>query len=335
MTLDFTIAIPTYNGSDRIPALLEKLRSQAQVDQLTWEVLIVDNNSLDNTRQIVEQYQADATFPVPIRYVFEPRQGAAYARLTAIASADGEWIGFLDDDNWPEPDWLSAAAQFRNHHPRLGAFSGRIQIATDPPLPEYFDRIAFFLALRDRGDQPCPYQPELLLLPPAASLVVRKKAWVESVPKTPMLSGKRPGFWVQGDDYEPLLHLHKAGWEIWYTPDFKTAHQLPIWRFQRPYISQLTYACGLTVCTLRMIVTETAQRPQVILRIILGGMRRSLRHLLTYRQRICQHAALQAELMFHLGSIVSPWVYWRLEHHSFVALQNDEGDRIEKAKAKA
>lgn len=314
MTLDFTIAIPTYNGSDRIPALLEKLRSQSQVDHLRWEVLIVDNNSSDNTRQIVEQYQADATFPVPIRYAFEPRQGAAYARLTAIAAADGEWVGFLDDDNWPDDNWLSAAAQFRHFRPRLGAFSGRIQIATDQPLPTHFDRIAYFLAIRDHGDQPWPFQPENLLLPPAASLVVRKQAWLESVPAQPLLGGKRPGLFVQGDDYEPLLYLHKAGWEIWYTPDLQTTHQIPSWRFQPPYINQLTYACGLATCALRLVTTDSVpQQRQIMLRTVLGGIKRSLVHLLKYRQRVYRDPGLNAELSFHLGSVISPWIYWRLQ----------------------
>ncbi|MGP1387197.1 MAG: hormogonium polysaccharide biosynthesis glycosyltransferase HpsE [Thainema sp.] len=312
MTLDFTIAIPTYNGGDRIPALLEKLRSQTQVDQLAWEILIVDNNSSDNTCQIVEQYQADATFPVPIRYAFEPQQGAAYARLTAIGAANGEWIGFLDDDNWPEPNWLSVAAQFRHHRPRLGAFSGRIRLATDASVPSDFNRIAIYLAIRDHGHQPCAFDPDNLLLPPAASLVIRKQAWIESVPKLPTLSGKRPGFFVQGDDYEPLLYLHKAGWEIWYTPDLQTHHQLSAQRFERDYLIRLAYACGLATCQLRLVTATAAQAPKIMLRTVLGGLKRSLLLLLTHRYQTYQDIALRTELAFHWGSVISPWICWRL-----------------------
>lgn len=56
--LDFTVAIPTYNGANRLPLVLEKLRSQINTENISWEVIIVDNNSSDNTSKIVQDYQS-------------------------------------------------------------------------------------------------------------------------------------------------------------------------------------------------------------------------------------------------------------------------------------
>ncbi|MDE5098657.1 MAG: glycosyltransferase, partial [Trichodesmium sp. St16_bin4-tuft] len=54
--IDFTIAIPTYNGAEKLPLVLEKLNSQINTEKLSWEVIVVDNNSQDNTEQVIREY---------------------------------------------------------------------------------------------------------------------------------------------------------------------------------------------------------------------------------------------------------------------------------------
>ncbi|MGB5969814.1 MAG: glycosyltransferase, partial [Spirulinaceae cyanobacterium] len=49
MSVDFTVAIPTYNGATRLPQVLDKLKLQTGIEQLNWEILVVDNNSSDST----------------------------------------------------------------------------------------------------------------------------------------------------------------------------------------------------------------------------------------------------------------------------------------------
>ena len=124
--LDFTVAIPTYNGANRLPLVLEKLRSQINTENISWEVIIVDNNSSDNTSKIVQDYQSRFSEFVSIRYLFEPQQGAAFARLKAIKEAKGTYIGFLDDDVLPDKNWIYAAYSFCQAHPQAGAVGGQI-----------------------------------------------------------------------------------------------------------------------------------------------------------------------------------------------------------------
>jgi len=107
----------------------------------------------------------------------------------------------------PDPGWLEAAIGFQNFRSRLGAFSGKIRGIYEGEPPPDFDKIKAFLAIRDHGNQPRPFVPEHLQLPPAASLVVRRSAWLESVPAQQRLGGKRSDLFIQGDDYEPLLYL--------------------------------------------------------------------------------------------------------------------------------
>lgn len=307
--MDLTVAIPTYNGATRLPLILERLRSQTNSDSIRWEIIIVDNNSTDDTAAVVQQYQANWPYPYPLKYYFEAEQGAAFARQRAIREAQGELVGFLDDDNLPTPEWLSAAYEFARTHPQAGAYGGQIHGEYEVEPPVNFEQIQGFLAIRQRGPEPNLYEPERISLPPAASLVVRRQAWLQHVPARPTLSGKVRGCMVQGDDYEPLLYLHKAGWEIWYNPTMQTYHQIPHWRLEKPYLTQLARGCGLATCQLRLINTADAQKPWIMARTFLGNFRRVLLHLLKYRQRVKTDLIAACELEFFLGSLLSPFYY--------------------------
>ncbi|MBD1924422.1 glycosyltransferase family 2 protein [Microcoleus sp. FACHB-831] len=309
MSLDFTVAIPTYNGATRLPKLLEKLLQQSNIKHLNWEIIIVDNNSKDATAKIVESEINNWQYSYPLKYYFEAEQGAAFARQRAVREARGELIFFLDDDNLPDTNWLAAAYIFGKEHPKAGAYSGQIHGAFEGEPPENFDKIKQFLAIREHGDKPHLFDADSLRLPPAAALVVRKQAWLESVPSRPFLTGKLPGVMVQGDDYEPLLYIHKAGWEIWYNPAMHTYHQIPQWRLERGYLLTLARGCGLATCSLRMVDVKNSQKPIIILRTILGNLRRVAFHFIKYRQQLKTDLIAAFEMEFFLGSLFSPFLF--------------------------
>ena len=310
--VDFTLAIPTFNGAQRLPQLIEQLRSQTGLEDLSWSILIVDNNSTDETAAIAQRYAANATGQNPaIQYAFEKRQGAAYARVKAMEVAAGDWVGFLDDDVVPAPDWVAKAIAFAKAHPDAGAFGGQIHGDFEVAPPDTSNRIKSFLALRERGSKPHRYDPDNLSLPPSAAWVVSAQAWHENVSDTPLLSGRANGSMMQGDDYEPLLRMHQAGWEIWYAPDMHVAHQIPKSRLERGYLKSLSWGCGLCICPLRMINTKRWQRPFVWVKLTLSNLRRVVMHWLKYRHHIKTDLVAACEMDFYLGSFASPFYYLR------------------------
>lgn len=141
---NFSVAIRTYNRAKYLPELLEKLRSQINTDNISWEIVIVDNNSTDNTANIIQQYQRDWKKNFPINYYFESKQGASFARQRAIKEAKAPLIGFLDDDNIPAPDWVASAYTFGQAYPQAGAYGSRIHGDFEVQPPENFERIAGF-----------------------------------------------------------------------------------------------------------------------------------------------------------------------------------------------
>ena len=319
--MDFTVAIPTYNGAQRLPQLIERLRSQIGTEHFSWRILVIDNNSSDATAAIIKSYQAKhesyqqvplpSPQPVPVDYAFEARQGAAFARVSAMEVATSPWVGFLDDDVIPDLNWVAAAYAFGQSHPQAGAYGGQIHGTFEIDPPENFNRIKSFLAIRERGDSAHRYNPDTLSLPPSAAWVVQTRAWKDNVSSQPKLGGRANGSMVQGDDYEPLLHLHRANWEIWYNPAMHVYHQIPKHRLERGYLMPLSRGCGLCICQLRMINTQSWLRPIIWLKLVLSNLRRVILHWLKYRTQLQSDLVAACEMEFYLGSFLSPFYYLR------------------------
>lgn len=285
-TIDLTIGIPTYNGAERLPKLLDKIRQQSQTENILWEVIVVDNKSNDKTAEIVKDYQSNWLESVPLRYILEPKQGAAFARKRAVKEAAGELIGFLDDDNIPTSNWIAAAYSFGQNYPQAGAYSGIIHGEFEVEPPEIFQKIKPYLSIREHGLISQLFKPENLRLPTTAALVVRKQAWVESIPISLSLKGRINGSILGGEDYEILLYLHKAGWEIWYNPAMETYHQIPKWRLEKDYLLKLARGCGLATCQLLMINAKNWQIPLIFMSTLLGNLRRVIRQYFRYRKQL-------------------------------------------------
>jgi len=117
-----TIGIPTWNRSSLLQETLESLANQAVPANVTWEVLVCDNNSSDNTRDVVQAFAPR----LPVRYLFEGRQGIALAKARLVSEASGEWLLFLDDDVLVEPGWLGAYVEGIRRYPNAAIMGGQI-----------------------------------------------------------------------------------------------------------------------------------------------------------------------------------------------------------------
>lgn len=309
--LDFTIAIPTYNGEHRLPELLERLRNQLDTENIAWEIIVVDNNSTDNTAQVIQTYQKNWQCPYPLKYYFEAKQGAAYARKKAVAEAQGVLIGFLDDDNYPVSSWVAAAYNFAQKHPKAGAFGSQIHPDWEVEPPENFQRIAPFLAITERGDLPLLYEAKKKLLPPSAGLVVRRQAWLDSVPNQPILTGRVTGNMLTSEDLEMLSYIQKMGWEIWYNPDMEIDHKIPNTRLQRDYLIPFFRGIGLSRYVTRMVNIQPWYKPVVLLAYMLNDLRKMGLHIVKYRTKLQTDLVAACEMELFISSFVSPFYLWK------------------------
>ncbi len=131
--MDITLIVCTYNRCDSLKVMLEGVASSVMPKGVVWEVLVVDNNSSDRTREVVEEFcrREGSRF----RYYFEPQQGKCIALNSAIQEARGTILAFSDDDVTVEPDWLHNLTSNLHSGEWVGA-AGRVSRTwTCPPPP--------------------------------------------------------------------------------------------------------------------------------------------------------------------------------------------------------
>jgi len=100
-----TICICTFRRPELLKRTLDSLRSQTGLGTITYSIVVSDNDREGSGRSVVEESAAESS--VPIKYVIEPRQNIALARNRALAASEGEFIAFIDDDEFACDDWLS------------------------------------------------------------------------------------------------------------------------------------------------------------------------------------------------------------------------------------
>jgi glucosyl-dolichyl phosphate glucuronosyltransferase len=101
---NITIVLCTFNRCKSLEKALESIARTTVRESEEWEVLVVDNNSDDETREVVDDFCR--RYPNRFRYFFEPRQGKSYALNSGIEKARGDVLAFVDDDVTVESTWL-------------------------------------------------------------------------------------------------------------------------------------------------------------------------------------------------------------------------------------
>lgn len=138
-----SVCVCTYKRPELLRRLLAALAEQTTEGAFSYSVVIADNDRSESARTVVTEFSAGVPFPV--NYCVEPEQNIALTRNRAVAAAHGEYIAFVDDDEFPEPQWLLhlwTACQAPEIHGVLGPVIPYFDV--DPPVwvkkGKFFDR---------------------------------------------------------------------------------------------------------------------------------------------------------------------------------------------------
>lgn len=124
-----SVCICTYRRPVFLKRLLEELENQATEGRFTYSVVVIDNDKLESGKAVIQEFESASK--IRIRYEVEPAQNIALARNKAIESAVGEYVAFIDDDEFPTRTWL------------LSLFNACADYSVDGvlgPVKRYFDQ---------------------------------------------------------------------------------------------------------------------------------------------------------------------------------------------------
>lgn len=245
---DATILIATYNRATLLGETLDSLRRLKVSPGRQWEVLVVDNNSTDDTRTVVERHAAD--FPVPLRYLFEARQGRSSALNAGIAASDGEVIAMTDDDVIVDERWLDAACNVLLEKDGAIAYAGgpvEPIWEIDPPVWLDLTRGDLWgtIAIQDHGDRAFVYE-EARRVPLGANLAARR-SFFSTIGNFRADLGRSSGRLVLGQEVPELLtRARAAGLRGMYLPAMRVRHHIPAKRLTRAYFRRWWFGKGVS-----------------------------------------------------------------------------------------
>jgi glycosyltransferase involved in cell wall biosynthesis len=230
--MDVSVVISTYNGAARLPGALDSVLNQ-DADDLSYEVIVVDNNSRDSTRAAVESFMTRGFSQ--LHYVFEPRQGVSYGRNAGIGAASAPIIAFFDDDVRVAGDWVRTIMRTMDEHPEVDFVGGRVLPNWEAPPPAWLTDAHWSpLALVDYGPVPLYVTAERQLCLVSANLAVRRSLFDAVGLFAPELQRVKDSIGSM-EDHELLTRCWCAGKQGLYLPTLLANTNVPANRMTKEY----------------------------------------------------------------------------------------------------
>jgi len=228
---DLTVIISTYNRCEQLRHTLESLFSQ-QTGDVSWDAVIVDNNSTDATHDVVRSFEQRGA---RLRYVFEPRQGLSFGRNAGIAAATAPVVAFTDDDVQPAPNWVLRVVQSFHEHPDADFIGGKVVPRWPAKVPAWLTPDHWSpLALVDYGDAPFVVSANKPYCLVGANLAFRREVFDRVGLFAPGLQRVRDGI-GSAEDYDVELRVWRAGGQGFYCPDVVVATDVQSERTTKAY----------------------------------------------------------------------------------------------------
>lgn len=238
--LGVSIVICCHNSAGLLSKTLSHLKRQRVPDGLSWEVVVVDNGSTDDTGRVARSCWAEGG-PVPLRVIRERRLGLSYARERGFQAARYAVVSFIDDDNWATTEWVALVSEVMSSDPNLGAIGSINRAVADVPFPSWFvSYCEYYASWASRESAQVP------VMLTGAGMTIRKAAWQDL---------KRNNFRLQltdrvgqrlsaCGDLELGLAIKLAGWKLYIEPRLELQHYMPEARLRWRYLRRLLRGVG-------------------------------------------------------------------------------------------
>lgn len=239
-TMKASVIICTYNRSAMLGDSIRAIRSQ-DFPSHAYEIIVVDNNSTDNTQQVVEALQSDSQ--VEIRYLFESRQGLSFARNSGIQAARGEVVAFVDDDIDAEKFWLKEVVDAFSP-PDVACVGGPIRPVWLTEKPDWLTEewygylsVSEFASARSRGEFVGPEYPW------GANIAFRRSV-INEIGGFPTNLGRIGTTLLSGEEVALCMKIEEQGYRIGYAPNAIIHHKIPPERLRKRWYYRRTYWHG-------------------------------------------------------------------------------------------
>jgi GT2 family glycosyltransferase len=294
-----SIVLSTYNRCEMLRPALDRLLAQS-LDSPSYELLVVDNHSTDETPAVVESCIERSNGR--LRYIFEPRQGLSHARNAGLRAVRGDLVAFTDDDVRVSEGWTGAIVRAFDEHEEVDCLGGRTLPIWPSPPPHWLTPLHWVgpLALQDYGERPVIIDARRPVSLAGANLAFRTKVFDH-------IGLFSPDF-PRSEDTELLLRFWLQGRRALYVPDMLIHAAVQPERLTKTYHRQ--WHTNIGRCNARMAFEEMVDpigglRPPPELRRVCGVPTFAIRQATVELCRWLTHSVVgsEAQAFLHETSV--------------------------------
>ena len=250
----FTISICTFNRADVLSRSILAARAQTFTSD-QFEILVVDNNSTDNTRELVQKHAAEIS---ALRMVQEANQGLSHARNRALQEARGEFIVYVDDDAELTPGYLAALDRLFREEENVGAAGGPIEVRWLDRVPSWYepeiDR--FFNSLYIASFRMALRYPRILF----GTNMAFPTAFLRELGGFNTALGRIGTKLLASEDGEIMLRIErKSGRRVFWDPQLRVFHLIHPSRLSKEYLERKAYWDGRSIYKLEKLYPGTSR----------------------------------------------------------------------------
>lgn len=239
-----SIIICTYNRAKYLPLSLNALLSQT-ADSSSFETIVVNNNSSDNTEEICKKFIDESKNKLDIKYCVEKKQGLSYARNRGIVESSSDWVTYIDDDALVEADFIENIITFislKQGDANFVGLGGKI-------IPKYIDGkprwmshfIEGLVSKVDNGNK--AYIHKGSTFPIGCNMTYKKLKLIEiGLFDTELGRNLDNGF--ASEEKDIFFKLINRNYTVWYDPNVVVHHIIENSRLQYPYIKRISMGIG-------------------------------------------------------------------------------------------
>lgn len=238
---EISVVICSYNREDYIIGAIDSLYHQT-LPKEKFEVFVVDNNSIDNTGELVQQYISEHP-GFQLHYLTESRQGASFARNTGASFSKGWLLCFMDDDAIAEKDYLQNILHFFETHPDANGLGGRIipkYIPAEPKWMSYY--VSSLVGNFDYSQEVEVFKPGKY--PLESNMIVLKEDFTTIGGFNTELPGVKGTLRIGGEGKDFFLRLQALGRKIYYDPSVIVQHVVEVKKLTPQYMYRVASGIG-------------------------------------------------------------------------------------------
>jgi glycosyltransferase involved in cell wall biosynthesis len=239
--MKLSIIICSYNRASYIEAAFDSLYNQSSgLD--SFETIIIDNNSTDNTADVFEKWRANHSNG-SFTYLTESKQGASFARNTGAANAKGQWLCFMDDDAIANSNYVENIIKHIETKPDAVGFGGRIipkYIPAEPKWMSYY--VSSLVGNFDYAPIACAFEHGKY--PLESNMIVRKDIYDAIGGFNTELPGVVGTLRIGGEGKELFYKILALGHSIYYDPSICVQHVVEVKKLTSEYMYRVASGIG-------------------------------------------------------------------------------------------